>query len=174
MPKRKWGYSKKKHSKPAGYDYLEPTLNALDDELRQAINSTHQGKAKRESLWPIHQINYQRSRYIYDMYYKYKKISKELYDYLLKEKVADADLIAKWKKPGTKIHAVLSSLTNETFLWEHSHMSCPAPKFRWQKIFEAHTGWWLRQWTCRIQKHIWQQVRATSRAHTNTSGGTKQ
>jgi len=28
------------------------------------------------------------------------KISKQLYDYLLKEKYADKDLIAKWKKEG--------------------------------------------------------------------------
>ena len=77
MPKRKWGYSKKKHNKPKGYQYLENTLQALDNELREAMNSSHQGKTKRESLWPIHQINNQRSRYIYNMYYKYKKISKD-------------------------------------------------------------------------------------------------
>ena len=34
------------------------------------------------------------------MYYKKKEISKELYDYLLREKWADAALIAKWKKSG--------------------------------------------------------------------------
>lgn len=29
-------------------------------------------------MWPIHQINWQRSRYVYDMFYKYHKISKEV------------------------------------------------------------------------------------------------
>ena len=141
MPKRKWGYSKKKHSKPAGYDYLEPTLNALDDELRQAINSTHQGKAKRESLWPIHQVNYQRSRYIYDMYYKYKKISKELYDYLLKEKVADADLIAKWKKPGYENLCSTFVIDKRNFPFGSTAI-CRVPRqnLDGKKIFEAHTG----------------------------------
>ena len=99
MSKRKWGHAKKK-KRPEGFDYVEPTLTALENELREVMNSTHQGKKKRETVWPIHQINNQRSRYVYDMYYKHKKISKELYSYLLKEKMADADLIAKWKKPG--------------------------------------------------------------------------
>merc|ERR1712169_148401 len=34
------------------------------------------------------------------MHYRKKKISRELYDWCLKEKYADAALIAKWKKAG--------------------------------------------------------------------------
>ena len=40
------------------------------------------------------------SRYVYEMFYKYKKISREVYQYCLDQKLADAALIAKWKKPG--------------------------------------------------------------------------
>ena len=40
------------------------------------------------------------SRYIYDLYYEKEAISKKLYDYLLKNNYADANLIAKWKKQG--------------------------------------------------------------------------
>jgi bud site selection protein 31 len=40
------------------------------------------------------------SRYIYDLYYEKEAISKTLYDWLLKNKYADAMLIAKWKKQG--------------------------------------------------------------------------
>ena len=40
------------------------------------------------------------SRYIYDLYYEKEAISKPLYDWLLKNGYADANLIAKWKKPG--------------------------------------------------------------------------
>jgi len=38
----------------------------------------HEGKRKTEALWPIHQINWQRSRYVFDMHFKYHKISKEV------------------------------------------------------------------------------------------------
>lgn len=40
------------------------------------------------------------SRYIYDLYYEKEAISKQLYDWLLKNNYADAMLIAKWKKQG--------------------------------------------------------------------------
>ena len=67
-------------------------------------------------LWPIHQINWQRSRYIYDMHYKFKRISRPLYDYCLREKYADAQLCSKWKKPGyarlCSIHVINPQNTN--------------------------------------------------------------
>jgi hypothetical protein len=40
------------------------------------------------------------SRYIYDLYYEKEAITKQLYDWLLKNGYADANLIAKWKKQG--------------------------------------------------------------------------
>ena len=40
------------------------------------------------------------SRYIYDLYYEKEAISRQLYDWLLKNGYADANLIAKWKKQG--------------------------------------------------------------------------
>ena len=65
-------------------------------------------------------ISHARSRYVYELYYKREAISRELYDWLLKEGYADAkcvavsyfmgpsmsnsilysSLIAKWKKTG--------------------------------------------------------------------------
>ena len=85
---------------PAGWDYIEPTMTALANELREANTTGHGGKQRHEAMWPIHQINNQRSRYVYDMFYVHRKISRKLYEYCLKNKLADADLIAKWKKPG--------------------------------------------------------------------------
>lgn len=32
------------------------------------------------------------------MYYKKKEINKKVYDYCIKERIVDAELIAKWKK----------------------------------------------------------------------------
>lgn len=40
------------------------------------------------------------SRYVYDLYYDKEAISKELYNWLLKNGYADGKLIAKWKKNG--------------------------------------------------------------------------
>ncbi len=49
---------------------------------------------------PVHQINWQKSRYIYDLYYTYERITKEVYDYCITNKIVDSALIAKWKKSG--------------------------------------------------------------------------
>jgi bud site selection protein 31 len=107
-------------SAPTGFEVIEPTLTALENELRESkhmnfysaltllncvlvaleVNEPHEGMRKNESQWPIHQINWQKSRYVYDMYYTYSRISKDVYDYCITNKLVDAALIAKWKKPG--------------------------------------------------------------------------
>lgn len=93
----KWN---KRRRAPEGFDYVEPILEALENELRDKVKETDPKKRKTESMWPVHQINWQKSRYIYDMYYVHKKISKKVYQYCLDQKLVDAGLIAKWKKPG--------------------------------------------------------------------------
>jgi hypothetical protein len=66
-----------------------------------AENQDEAGKRRDELLWPIFRLHHQRSRYIYDMYYNQKKITREVYEFALEEKYADANLIAKWKKVST-------------------------------------------------------------------------
>ena len=85
---------------PAGFEYLQPTLEVLENELRDRINEPHEGKRKVESIWPVHQLNWQRSRYVYDMHYKYHKIDRKVLDYCVRNKIVDGGLIAKWRKPG--------------------------------------------------------------------------
>ena len=83
-----------------GFDYVEPILEAMENELRDKVKETNAKKRKTESMWPVHQINWQKSRYIYDMYYTHQKISRKVYDYCINQNLIDAALIAKWKKPG--------------------------------------------------------------------------
>lgn len=94
---RKWN---KKKKPPAGFEYVEPVLEALENELRDKVKETNLKKRKTESVWPVHQISWQKSRYIYDLYYTHKKISRRVYDYCIDQNLIDAPLIAKWKKPG--------------------------------------------------------------------------
>jgi len=85
---------------PASYAYVAPILAALEAELRAKVSESHEGKRKTESNWPIIQINHQRTRYIYDLYYIHGRIDRPLYDWCVRAKVVDANLIAKWRKPG--------------------------------------------------------------------------
>lgn len=55
------------------------------------------------------------------MYYEKEAISKQLYDWLLKNGYADGNLIAKWKKQGyEKVCSILTTvelLRNATDIW---------------------------------------------------------
>ncbi|KAG8928372.1 Component of the SF3b subcomplex of the U2 snRNP [Tulasnella sp. 417] len=97
MPKIRTSRTKKP---PEGFEEIEWVLDDYSNKMRDAENESHEGKRKTESLWPIMRISHTRSRYIYELYYKREAISKELYEWLLKEGYADANLIAKWKKQG--------------------------------------------------------------------------
>ena len=63
-----------------------------------AENEPHEGKRVAEAVWPIFRVHHQRTRYIYEMFYKKKEITRELYEFCLQQNYADAGLIAKWKK----------------------------------------------------------------------------
>ncbi len=85
---------------PAGWDEIEPTIMELNQRMRDAENDPNEGKRKPEAIWPILRIHHQRSRYIYELFRMKKQISKDLYEWCLRQNYADGNLIAKWKKPG--------------------------------------------------------------------------
>eukprot|EP01063_Lacrimia_lanifica_P003657 TRINITY_DN11974_c0_g1_i1.p1 TRINITY_DN11974_c0_g1~~TRINITY_DN11974_c0_g1_i1.p1 ORF type:complete len:275 (+),score=133.46 TRINITY_DN11974_c0_g1_i1:54-827(+) len=94
---RRWG---KKAKIPDGWEIIAPTMDALDQEMKDRIAESHDGKRKVEIQWPVHQLNWQRTRYVFDMYVRYKRIGKDVYDYCVKQKLIDVNLVAKWKKQG--------------------------------------------------------------------------
>ena len=113
MPKVKRGNK----PPPEGFELIEPTLEELHLKMRQGIstcikksaeNESNDGKRKMEGVWGVIRVHHQRyslpffhkirSKYIYEMYYKRKAITKEVYDYCIKQGYADGNLIAKWKK----------------------------------------------------------------------------
>ncbi|KAL1786240.1 BUD31-like [Sigmodon hispidus] len=94
MPKVKRSWK----APPEDCELIEPTLDELDQKMREAETQPPEGKRKVESLWPIFRIHHQKTRYIFDLFYKRKAISRELHEYCIKEGYADKNLIAKWKK----------------------------------------------------------------------------
>jgi bud site selection protein 31 len=90
----------KRKRTPTDYIKLQSTIENFNNQLHNFATEDATQKRKDEAYWPIFRIHHQRSRYIYEMYTKKKEISKECYDYCVKEGYADAALIAKWKKRG--------------------------------------------------------------------------
>jgi len=128
---------------PEGWELIEPTLRDLEAKMREGVNlvyymgsfsvhifsdrivmwfslaaenDPHDGKRKCEALWPIFRISHQKSRYIYDLYYRRKEISKELYEFCLDQGYADRNLIAKWKKVSDHTDSLQYSLFVLMFL----------------------------------------------------------
>lgn len=93
--------TKRTKALPEGFDKIKGQLDDFANQLKeveaQKITKTSN---KNQNVWDVLRINNQQSRYVYDLYYKKKLISPDLYNWLLREKYADALLIAKWKKQG--------------------------------------------------------------------------
>ena len=102
---------------PDGFDILEPTLQSLERRMREVESEPHEGKRKSEALWPVFRITHQRSRYVFDMFHAKQAISREVYDFCVKEGYADAALIAKWKKPGYERLCCLQCVSQR----DHTH-----------------------------------------------------
>ncbi|CAK5263159.1 unnamed protein product [Mycena citricolor] len=125
MPKIKTTRTKRP---PEGFEEIEAILDDYAKKMRDAENESHEGKRKAESLWPIMRISHTRSRYIYELYYKREAISRELYDWLLKEGYADANLVAKWKKSGYEKLCCLRCIQTKDMNYQGSTCVCRVPK----------------------------------------------
>lgn len=101
--------------------------------MRDAESESHEGKRKVEAVWPIMRLSHARSRYIYDLYYKRELISRELYDWLLKQGYADANLIAKWKKNGYEKLCCVRCIQTRDMNFQGSTCICRVPKAQLKK-----------------------------------------
>ena len=93
-------HASKRKPPPEGFSDIEDDLLIFANKMKDAQNKTAPTGPKHQAQWEVFQIAHQRSRYVYDLYYEKEAISKQLYDWLLKNGYADAMLIAKWKKQG--------------------------------------------------------------------------
>ncbi|ELQ37995.1 cell cycle control protein cwf14 [Pyricularia oryzae Y34] len=93
-------HASKRKPPPEGFSDIEDDLLIFANKMKDAQNTPTDNIPKHKAQWPIFQIAHQRSRYVYELYYEKEAISKQLYDWLLKNGYADPMLIAKWKKQG--------------------------------------------------------------------------
>lgn len=88
---------------PEGWELIEEVIEDFETQMKEAVNEEHDGKRAAELTWKIHRLHWEKNRFIYDLMHIRKVMSRELYDYLVREKIADGSLIAKWRKPGYEI-----------------------------------------------------------------------
>ncbi|KAI7787988.1 cell cycle control protein cwf14 [Diaporthe eres] len=130
-------HSSKRKPPPEGFSDIEDDLLIFSNKMKDAQNTptndilehSMSQWPKHKAQWPIFKISHQRSRYIHELYYEKGAISKELYDWLLKNGYADAMLIAKWKKQGyEKLCCLRCVQTKETNF--ASSCVCRVPRAR--------------------------------------------
>ena len=72
-------------SPPPGWDSVKDIVLKLNEEMRWAENSDDTSIPTQEQIWKVMQLNWKRSRPIYEMRWKQNKISNELYEWILNQ-----------------------------------------------------------------------------------------
>lgn len=57
---------------------MESVILDFEEQLKEAVNEEHEGKRKCELTWKVHRIHWEKNRFIFDIMYKRKAISREL------------------------------------------------------------------------------------------------
>lgn len=79
---------------------MSEAMADFDRRMRDAESEPQDGKRRAEATWGITRIHHERSRFVFDMFHRKHEISRELYDWLLRNGFADGNLIARWKRQG--------------------------------------------------------------------------
>lgn len=83
-----------------GWEDIEEAIEDFEQQMKDAVAEDEEGTRKNELGWRVHRVHFEKNRFVYDLMYKSKVMKRELYEYLVRERVADGALISKWRKPG--------------------------------------------------------------------------
>ena len=63
---------------PEGWELIEEVIEEFEGQMKEAVNEEHEGRRKNELAWKIHRIHWEKNRFIFDLMYQRKVMSKEL------------------------------------------------------------------------------------------------
>lgn len=106
-----WRLRSKLRKAPAGGELVAEKLEEFESKMREATAAPRGTAMNHELTWPVHRLHFEKNRYIYELRYVREEISDVLLKFLVKEKIADGALIAKWRKPGYDTLCSLSVVT---------------------------------------------------------------
>lgn len=66
---------------PGGWELIEDVIEDFENQMKEAVNEEHEGKRRTELNFKIHRIHWEKNRFIYDLMYQRKVMSKELVQY---------------------------------------------------------------------------------------------
>jgi bud site selection protein 31 len=106
-----WRLRAKLRGAPAGADAVADALDEFEARMREATAAPRGDATNTALTWPVHKLHYQKNRYLHDARYVHGTISDALLRHLVREKIADGPLLAKWRKPGYDTVCSLAVLT---------------------------------------------------------------
>ncbi len=95
MPKIRPGMPKP----PKGFEKISEGLDKFDEQMKDALAESTEGKRKAELTWGVSKVNSQRTRYVYDML-RNKEIDNKVVEFCVSCGFIDGSLIKLWKLPG--------------------------------------------------------------------------
>lgn len=63
---------------PEGWELIEEVVDDFEQQMKDAVSEEHEGKRRNELTWKIHRIHWEKNRFIFDLMYKRKVMSREL------------------------------------------------------------------------------------------------
>jgi bud site selection protein 31 len=96
MPKIRPGMKKP----PRDFDKINGVLDAFEAQMKDAIAGGDEKKRKHQMTWEVAQINFKRTRAVYDACYRSKSISEKCLDFCCDMNFVDAGLIRRWRIGG--------------------------------------------------------------------------
>jgi len=90
-------------------------------------------------LWPLHRVHYEQNRLIYEKRFRERTLSRATYAYLVRYRIADGDLIAKWRRRGYRALCSLWAISRCTAARSHTICRVPLRKRRLSEGARAAT-----------------------------------
>lgn len=95
-----WRLRSKLRKAPPGADVIADVLEDFEARMRAATSAPRGAMMNAQLTWPVHKLHFQKNRFLHDARYVSESISDALLKFLVREKIADGPLLAKWRKPG--------------------------------------------------------------------------
>jgi bud site selection protein 31 len=99
---------------PPGWEEVKDMILQLNDEMRIAEQADDTGKSSQEQLWAVMRANWKRSRPVFEMRWRKKTMSNQLYEWIIKSGYADGELINMWRRPGYDRLCCLACIAKNT------------------------------------------------------------
>jgi hypothetical protein len=105
---------------PEGWSMIEEVIEDFEQQMKDAVADEAEGKRKCEASWKIHRIHWEKNRFIYDLMYVRKVMSRELVSNQASSYTAKClaiSRLAKWfacrgRLPPLQFHSASSSCSS--------------------------------------------------------------